>query len=272
MKYTPEELTPLCLDAYTRMLEELPEDISSRLTKSRGVQRHGNHGTVLQFNVWDRCQPDVLHRGYFNYNLVHDPEHIFKNSGEWYFQLWINAVRLYQNQTEIKAYLQKEIPIVCPSAFRQNYGDYFTAKMSFNLPSADALPDFIVPHYVSLVSAIHPVLMPIIDSFTTTLTREERAEVIASRERIYRRNADPGATQRNRDYTRSIPPSWRAELLRKHDFKCAMCGILLTDGNIHMDHITPFSKGGLRRIENFQPLCAPCNLKKGNRTETPKLF
>ncbi|MBA3354032.1 MAG: HNH endonuclease [Blastocatellia bacterium] len=100
-----------------------------------------------------------------------------------------------------------------------------------------------------------------------TLTKQQRAAVIAGRQRVYRRNADPAATQRNREYTRSIPGSWRRELLRKYANKCASCGVDLTPSNAHMDHITPFSKGGLRRIENFQPLCAPCNLKKGNRTE-----
>lgn len=229
--------------------------------------RHGNHGTVWQFNVWDRCQPDILHRDYFNYNLVFDPEHIFKNPGTWYFQLWINAVRLYQSQSEIKSYLRDELPKVCPPEFVQSYGDYVTAKISFDLSHPASITDFIVPHYISLITAVHPVLMPIIDSFSTTLTKEERAAVIASRERIYRRNADSEATQRNRDYTRSIPPSWRAELLREHNFKCAACHILLTDGNIHMDHIVPFSKGGLRKKSNFQPLCAPCNLRKGNRVE-----
>ena len=248
------------------MIEKLPEEISSRLTKSRSVQRHGTHGTVLQFNVWDRCQPDVLNRGYFNYNFVYDPERIYGNTGDWNLQLYINAIRLYQNQNEIKAYLRSELPKVCPQGFSQTYGDYVTAKISFDLPGIDHLPEFIVPKYVSLISAIHPVLMPIIDSFATTLSKEERAKVIASREKVYRRHSDPTATQRNRDYTRTIPNSWRAELLRKSNFKCAECGILLIDGNTHMDHIVPFSKGGLRRIENFQPLCAPCNLKKGNRT------
>lgn len=31
------------------------------------------------------------------------------------------------------------------------------------------------------------------------------------------------------------------------------------------DHITPKSKGGKNRIENYQPMCEKCNSKKGNK-------
>ncbi|HSH40151.1 MAG TPA: HNH endonuclease signature motif containing protein [Chthoniobacterales bacterium] len=262
-----DRLTPLCLAAYSTMLPQLPSDIASRLRRSRSVQRHGSHGTLLQFNVWDRHQPTVLHPWYFNYNLVYDPKRIYSSSHDWYLQFWVNTIRLYHNQEEIKAYLEAELSRVCPAPFQQSYGDYVTIKIAFDLPDVDTLPAFIAPHYVSLISAVHPVVVPIIDSFAMTLTKEERTAIIAGRQRVYRRNADQSATRKNRDYTRSIPPSWRRELLRNYANKCASCGVDLTARSAHMDHIVPFSKGGLRRIENFQPLCAPCNLKKGNRTE-----
>ena len=42
---------------------------------------------------------------------------------------------------------------------------------------------------------------------------------------------------------------------------CANCGAA---ENIHIDHIIPLSRGGAHSIGNLQPLCAYCNISKGN--------
>lgn len=52
---------------------------------------------------------------------------------------------------------------------------------------------------------------------------------------------------------------WLA-LLAMCDGKCAHCG---TTESITRDHITPLSKGGSDLIGNIQPLCGPCNSRKG---------
>lgn len=33
---------------------------------------------------------------------------------------------------------------------------------------------------------------------------------------------------------------------------------------LHIDHIVPFSHGGRNHIDNYQPMCAECNLIKSN--------
>ena len=41
---------------------------------------------------------------------------------------------------------------------------------------------------------------------------------------------------------------------------CAYCG----QPAEHLDHITPLSRGGIDHPSNWQPLCATCNLSKGD--------
>lgn len=48
-------------------------------------------------------------------------------------------------------------------------------------------------------------------------------------------------------------------------YECAACG---ERNNIHVDHITPLSKGGGNGVENLQFLCGPCNSKKGTKLTT----
>lgn len=52
---------------------------------------------------------------------------------------------------------------------------------------------------------------------------------------------------------------WRA-LVEKHGGRCAICK---KRRPLTRDHIRPLSKGGDNGIENIQPLCRPCNAKKG---------
>jgi 5-methylcytosine-specific restriction endonuclease McrA len=46
---------------------------------------------------------------------------------------------------------------------------------------------------------------------------------------------------------------------------CPHCKKHFEFNEMHGDHIVPYSKGGTTTFDNLQMLCAPCNLKKGNR-------
>jgi hypothetical protein len=53
------------------------------------------------------------------------------------------------------------------------------------------------------------------------------------------------------------------KILLGQDFKCQKCKRKFTKNNIPtMDHIIPYSKGGVLTRENVQALCMKCNLKK----------
>lgn len=54
---------------------------------------------------------------------------------------------------------------------------------------------------------------------------------------------------------------WEA-LCAKYDYCCLSCG---KQAPLTVDHIIPLSKGGSNDISNIQPLCKPCNSKKGTK-------
>jgi len=66
-------------------------------------------------------------------------------------------------------------------------------------------------------------------------------------------------------------PSWRLRFLvmRRDSFRCQNCGRSPASELgvvLHIDHNTPWSKGGETEINNLRTLCQRCNLGKGNLT------
>lgn len=59
-----------------------------------------------------------------------------------------------------------------------------------------------------------------------------------------------------------MPASVREEVFAIHGKRCKQCGAV---DRIEIDHIVPYSKGGPDEIGNYQPLCKPCNVRKGAR-------
>lgn len=55
------------------------------------------------------------------------------------------------------------------------------------------------------------------------------------------------------------------KLCKFYDFHCLRCDKQFFFEELTLDHIRPVSKGGSSNIFNIQPLCKPCNSKKGNK-------
>jgi hypothetical protein len=266
MVYTREELTPICLKTFEQTQNALPQETAERLTCSRAVRNHGSYRTVLLFNVWDKYQSDVLPKQHFCYCLGYDPNQLISGGSDWYFHLWLNTIRIYRDRIAVKNKLEKELKMATPRGFRFLVGDrQIEAKINFDwTKDLKGLPAFLVPKYTQLIEAIHPILMPIIDRYSIYERVDVKAEV-ARRGSIPHKPVRIARPDLIEEYSRSIPPSWRLEILKKYNFTCVHCKIDLKKDSFHMDHIIPFSKGGKRLKSNFQPLCGPCNERKGNR-------
>jgi hypothetical protein len=79
-----------------------------------------------------------------------------------------------------------------------------------------------------------------------------------------RQPARPRATEQRRD----IPIGLRFRILHRDRFKCVLCGdhpARNADCVLHVDHVVPWSRGGVTLDENLRTLCATCNVGRGNR-------
>jgi hypothetical protein len=267
MNFTKEQLTPLCQELFNEVAQDLPKEIAERLTCSRAVRNHGSYRTVLLFNIWDKYQSDVLPKQHFCYCLGYDPSQLISGGTDWYFHLWLNTIRIYRDRHAVKDRLERRLAKACPKGFHFEVMDRAVqTKINFDWnKSLTDLVQFLRPKFVQLIRATHPVLIPIIDKFSVYGDRSEIKAEVKKRGRISHAPVRTAHPELAEEYARTPPRSWRPEVLAKHNFSCVHCGQDLHGQKWEMDHIVPYTKGGKRVKENFQPLCALCNGKKGNR-------
>lgn len=68
---------------------------------------------------------------------------------------------------------------------------------------------------------------------------------------------------------RNIPLGLRLKVLKRDNYRCRYCGrspAMELGVVLHIDHITPFSKGGETVLDNLQCLCDNCNIGKSNKS------
>ena len=71
-----------------------------------------------------------------------------------------------------------------------------------------------------------------------------------------------------RDYQRLDRPAplTRWSVFLRDDFTCQFCGGRFATQDLTFDHVLPRSRGGVSRFDNLVAACAPCNLRKADRT------
>ena len=63
-----------------------------------------------------------------------------------------------------------------------------------------------------------------------------------------------------------MTPELKRQVKIRDNYTCQCCGKYMPDEvGLHIDHITPVSRGGKSILPNLQVLCDKCNLRKGNR-------
>ena len=119
-----------------------------------------------------------------------------------------------------------------------------------------------------LMNAVHPTFYRIMDAFNVPMTKEERREVIAGRDKGHYLNRSLPNFGKNMEFRREVSRILRLETFRRDASTCQHCQRAFPAEDLHADHVIPVARGGLTVIGNLQSLCGACNLRKGKRLES----
>lgn len=88
---------------------------------------------------------------------------------------------------------------------------------------------------------------------------DKNREVVFKRSAVHIQKRRAWKNNSNGSFTYN---EWEA-LCNKYENKCLCCK---KSKKLTMDHVVPLSRGGSNNIDNIQPLCLLCNMKKGTKT------
>ena len=68
------------------------------------------------------------------------------------------------------------------------------------------------------------------------------------------------------DKKRTPLPQWkRYAVIERDGLVCGICGGVVAEDDVHIDHIYPWSLGGSDELDNLQVAHSSCNIRKGAR-------
>lgn len=74
-----------------------------------------------------------------------------------------------------------------------------------------------------------------------------------------------GWLQKPTEKRKPLKPSMRFQVMDRDGFRCVYCGTSSDEETLHVDHVTPVSKGGTDDASNLATACETCNLGKSAR-------
>ena len=74
-------------------------------------------------------------------------------------------------------------------------------------------------------------------------------------------------TESERNRSRHISNGTIIRVARRDNNTCQLCGKILLDRDIEIDHIIPYSRGGSSDESNLRVTCLECNRRKGKKIE-----
>lgn len=256
--YSPEDLSPIYREMFTRIKLGLPSQITERLRANRGASPHQSKTDMILFNIWDKFQTG-LGRNQFNYCLNYKPLRPEANGHTWLLQLRCNIERIpltYPGvRDQVRVVLQK-LERVCPEPFvyRENT-QTLELRYTFNFQKPlSKFNDFVVPKLMLLISASHAIYVEAVELFhiaTPKAPLKVCAGFLPKPARVIQKELSV--------YSRTLPASMKAEILEKYKHRCQRCGKPIAKGDLEFHHIKSVRDGGLRLPENFAPLHVACH-------------
>ncbi|WP_124065674.1 HNH endonuclease signature motif containing protein [Clostridium sp. E02] len=74
-------------------------------------------------------------------------------------------------------------------------------------------------------------------------------------------------TKEQRKLSRNISNATLIRVVRRDNNTCQICKKILIDREIEIDHIIPFSRGGVSEEHNLRVTCLECNRRKSNKLD-----
>ena len=109
---------------------------------------------------------------------------------------------------------------------------------------------------------------PLVEEFPLPRYQDDRSCLIFGHHcPVFYVNEPFTETSASRNISRRIPRTVFLRVVRRDNYTCQQCGKHLSDDEIEIDHVIPWTAGGSSDEPNLRTLCRKCNRKKRDQIE-----